>query len=95
MNEYKHEFETPGSVRVMNELTPFSRLLYAEIYEICQAIKTCNATNNELAEVFEVSKDTISRAINELRSVRLIQCEIDKDNGNIRTISLNKLFPNI
>ena len=72
----------PANVRYDKRLTPNSKLLYAEITALCNMNGKCFATNNYFAKLFEVSKVSISKWINELVSFGYIQSKIIYKEGS-------------
>ena len=69
----------PASVRYCKELTPFERLLYAEITCLTNYKGYCWATNNYFAQLYAKSKDTISRSVSNLSSLGFIEVNIIRD----------------
>jgi hypothetical protein len=65
----------PANVRYAN-ITPNAKLLYGEITALCNKSGYCFATNNYFAELYGVSKVSISKWINELIDNFFIESEI-------------------
>ncbi|RPJ25970.1 MAG: helix-turn-helix domain-containing protein [Nitrosopumilales archaeon] len=57
----------PATVRYDKELTPNAKLLYGEITALTNAKGFCWATNNYFSELYNVSKTSISKWINQLQ----------------------------
>ena len=56
----------PANVRYDNKLTPNAKLLYAEITALCNKEGFCWATNEYFADLYSMSKSSISRNISSL-----------------------------
>ncbi len=83
MEQQKNYFAViPASVRYDNNLKPLAKLLYGEITALCNEKGYCWASNGYFAELYEVSNDTISRAIKQLEECGHIKCVYDKTQQN-------------
>ena len=68
----------PANVRYDNELTPNAKLLYGEITALCNEKGYCWATNNYFAELYGVSKTSISKWIKQLIDKGYIKSQINE-----------------
>ena len=71
----------PSSVRYCKELSPFERLLYAEITCLTNYKGYCWAENNYFCKLYGKSMSTISRSVSKLSSLGFIDVKIIR-NGN-------------
>lgn len=69
----------PASVRYDKNLTPNAKLLYGEITALCNEKGFCWATNRYFAEIFNVSRNSISKWINSLVKLGYIQLISDEN----------------
>jgi hypothetical protein len=70
----------PASVRYSN-LKPNAKLLYGEITALSNKLGFCYATNNYFAELYNVSKNTISSWLSDLNKVGFITIEIVRNDS--------------
>ena len=66
----------PADVRYDKRLTPNAKLLYAEITSLCNMNGKCFATNEYFAQLYGVSKRSISKRINQLVEFGYVKSEI-------------------
>jgi hypothetical protein len=70
----------PASVRYSN-LKPNAKLLYGEITALSNKLGFCYATNNYFAELYNVSKNTISSWLSDLNKLGFITIEIVRNDS--------------
>ena len=68
----------PAKVRYSN-LKPNAKLLYGEITALSGKTGYCFASNNYFAELYGVSKNTISRWISDLNKLGFINIEVERN----------------
>lgn len=78
----------PSKVRYDNSLPFGARIIYAEISALCNAKGYCWASNKYFADLYNNSKDTISRWIADLEKQGYIKCFVSQEEGNSRKIYL-------
>ena len=71
----------PANVRYDKDLTPNAKLLYGEITALCNEKGYCWANNLYFAELYKVSKVSISKWINQLIEKNYIYSEITYKDG--------------
>ena len=69
----------PSEVRYSN-LKPNAKLLYGEITALSGKLGYCYATNNYFAELYDVSKNTISSWISDLKKLGFITVIVERNN---------------
>ena len=72
----------PASVRYDRELTPNAKLLYGEITALCNEKGYCWATNKYFAELYGVSKKSISKWVKALSDRGHIQSKVVRKEGS-------------
>lgn len=89
----------PSTVRYDNRLRDKAKLLYAEITCLCNEKGFCWASNSYFAELYSISKGTVSKLLSELKEYRYINIElIYKENSKevkkrIITLLSNSTIP--
>ena len=70
-------FRIPGTVLRDNSISCLSRLMYGVIYKYAYngRAEFCWASNKYLSELFEVSQDTVKRAVKELVNAGYVDAE--------------------
>ena len=68
----------PSEVRYSN-LKPNAKLLYGEITALSGKLGYCYATNNYFAELYDVSKNTVSRWISDLNKLGFINIKVERN----------------
>ncbi len=90
----------PGNVRYDKELMANAKLLYGEITALCNEKGICWAGNEYFANLYEVSKETISRWISQLKKKGYIHVKIfykkeskEIDKRIISLVNFNNQYP--
>ncbi|WP_302967374.1 helix-turn-helix domain-containing protein [Intestinibacter bartlettii] len=93
MNELQKSYYAiiPANVRYDNDLTPNAKLLYGEITALCNEKGYCWASNNYFAELYKVSKKSISKWINQLIQKGYIKSQIMYKEGS-KSIEERRLY---
>ena len=93
MNELQKSYYAiiPANVRYDNDLTPNAKLLYGEITALCNEKGYCWASNNYFAELYKVSKKSISKWINQLMQKGYIKSQIIYKEGS-KSIEERRLY---
>jgi hypothetical protein len=71
----------PADVRYSN-LKPNAKLLYGEITALSNKLGYCFASNSYFAELYGVSKNTVSRWIGDLNKLGFITVQIERNSNN-------------
>lgn len=82
----------PARVRYDTFLKPSEKLLYAEITSLATKDGYCWATNSYFAELYNVSKFTVSRWVSHLESRGFIKTSVVRDGNN--QVTERKIFLN-
>ena len=82
----------PADVRYDRSLKPNAKLLYGEITALCNKEGFCWADNGYFADLYQVSKETISRWISQLELAKYLKLEHYPEKGNSRKIYLNSVL---
>jgi len=77
----------PANVRYDKNLKANSKLLYGEITALCNEKGFCWASNNYFAELYEVSKETISRWVSDLADRGYVKIELIYKEGSNQIIN--------
>lgn len=77
----------PANVRYDSRLKPNAKLLYGEITALCNEKGFCWAGNEYFAELYEVSKETISRWISDLIDCGYLKRDIIYKEGTLQIIN--------
>ena len=85
----------PATVRYNKKLKASEKIFYSEIVALCNEQGFCTITNAYFAELYEVSKATISQYISSLQKEGFLISKIDKKDANSRKIYLCDLFPRL
>lgn len=82
MNNKNYYTIIPSNVRYDKRLKSLSKLIYGEISALTNDKGYCWANNNYFAEIYSVSKDTISRSVKQLEEYNYIKYVYDKTKQN-------------
>ena len=80
----------PANVRYCKGLKANAKLLYGEITALCNKDGFCWAENSYFAELYEVSEETVSRWISQLKNFGFISIKIENEGRFVRKISLDE-----
>lgn len=82
----------PSQVRYDKNLSANEKILYSEIVVLAQKKGYCFAQNDFFAELFSVSKNTVSRWISKLEKCGFINCQMTYIEGT-KWINGRKIYP--
>ena len=71
----------PAEVRYHEELKPSAKILYGDIADLANAHGYCSVENRYFAELFNISKYTVSVLISNLEKYGFIKTEIEYIEG--------------
>ena len=66
----------PANVRYDKNLKPMEKIMYSELTALCNKNGYCNATNSYFAELYEVSKNTVSLWISDLEKAGYLKTKL-------------------
>ena len=82
----------PAEVKNCKELKPIEKLIFGDITCLCNQKGYCWAGNRYFAELYQISKRSVSRYINHLKELNFITAVVERDaNKKVikRTIKIN------
>lgn len=93
MSESKFYYTVlPAPVRYSKELKASEKIFYSELVSLCNEQGFCTTGNSYFADLYEVSKSTISQYLSSLQKAGFIKCKIEKKEGNSRRIYICNLL---
>ena len=84
----------PANVRYSN-LKPNAKLLYGEITALSNKLGYCFASNTYFADLYNVSKNTVSRWLSDLKKLGFINIMIERDKNNQITKRIIGIVKNV
>ena len=84
----------PANVRYSN-LKPNAKLLYGEITAFSNKLGYCFASNTYFADLYDVSKNTVSRWLSDLKKLGFINIMIERDKNNQITKRIIGIVKNV
>ena len=84
----------PANVRYSN-LKPNAKLLYGEITALSNKLGYCFASNTYFADLYDVSKNTVSRWLSDLKKLGFINIMIERDKNNQITKRIIGIVKNV
>ena len=71
----------PANIRYDKNLKPMEKIMYSELTALSNKNGYCNATNSYFAELYEVSKNTVSLWISDLEKAGYIKTKLIYESG--------------
>ena len=71
----------PANIRYDKNLKPMEKIMYSELTALSNKNGYCNATNSYFAELYEVSKNTVSLWIGDLEKAGYIKTKLIYESG--------------
>ena len=81
----------PANVRYDKNLKPMEKIIYSELTALSNKNGYCNATNSYFAELYEVSKNTVSLWISDLEKAGYIKIKLIYEPGT-KNIKERRIF---
>ena len=81
----------PANVRYDKNLKPMEKIMYSELTALSNKNGYCNATNSYFAELYEVSKNTVSLWISDLEKAGYIKTKLIYEPGT-KNIKERRIF---
>lgn len=81
----------PANVRYDKNLKPMEKIMYSELTALSSKNGYCNATNSYFAELYEVSKNTVSLWIGDLEKAGYIKTKLIYESGT-KNIKERRIF---
>ena len=81
----------PANIRYDKDLKPMEKIMYSELTALCNKNGYCNATNSYFAELYEVSKNTVSLWIGDLEKAGYIKTKLIYEPGT-KNIKERRIF---
>lgn len=81
----------PANIRYDKNLKPMEKIMYSELTALSNKNGYCNATNSYFAELYEVSKNTVSLWISDLEKAGYIKTKLIYESGT-KNIKERRIF---
>ena len=81
----------PANIRYDKNLKPMEKIMYSELTALSNKNGYCNATNSYFAELYEVSKNTVSLWISDLEKAGYIKTKLIYESGT-KTIKERRIY---
>lgn len=81
----------PANIRYDKNLKPMEKIMYSELTALSNKNGYCNATNSYFAELYEVSKNTVSLWISDLEKAGYIKAKLIYEPGT-KNIKERRIF---